>query len=144
VTGTGAQGRAISRAFNNSGKWHVRVLTRDPTGPVAKALGREGMELVQVNFEDKESLRKAFRGAYAVSQYRATVAVLSLEALQVFSVTIPPWHKMYSITMGEYEQGVLQADIAKEANVQLFLFSTLPYVGPNFMGLGGVELYDGR
>lgn len=45
--------------------------------------------------------------------------------------------------MGEYDQGVLQADAAKEANVQLFLFSTLPYVGPDFMGLGGVELYDG-
>ncbi|KAG6884974.1 hypothetical protein C0993_006857 [Termitomyces sp. T159_Od127] len=44
--------------------------------------------------------------------------------------------------MGEYDQGVLQADAAKESNVQLFLFSTLPYVGPEYMGLGGVELYD--
>lgn len=44
--------------------------------------------------------------------------------------------------MSEYEQGVLQADAAKESGVQLILWSTLPYVGPNFMGLGGVELYD--
>lgn len=82
------------------------------------------MEIVKANFEDKDSLLKAFKG-------------------EVFSVTIPTWHKKYNTTMEEYAQGVLQADTAKQANVQLFLFSTLPYVGPNFMGLGGVELYDG-
>lgn len=127
MTGTGAQGRSICRAFNNSGKWRVRVLTRDPAGPVATVFRREGMEIVKANFEDKDSLLKAFKGAYAV-----------------FSVTIPTWHKKYNTTMEEYAQGVLQADTAKQANVQLFLFSTLPYVGPNFMGLGGVELYDAK
>jgi len=127
VTGTGAQGRAISRGFNDSGKWHVRVLTRNPAGPVARVLHDEGMEIVKANFEDKETLLNAFKGAYAV-----------------FSVTIPNWHPKYSNSLGEYEQGVLQADAAKEANVQLFLFSTLPYVGPDFMGLGGVELYDSK
>lgn len=68
MTGTGAQGRAISRAFNNSGKWHVRVLTRDPAGPVANVLCNEGIETVKANFEDKDSLLKAFKGAYAVGQ----------------------------------------------------------------------------
>ncbi|KAG5651149.1 hypothetical protein H0H81_009721 [Sphagnurus paluster] len=126
VTGTGAQGRAISRAFHRSGKWHVRVLTRNPTGQVAQALEMEGMELVQGNFEDKGALLRVFEGAFAV-----------------YSVTIPPWHQQYDLSMGEYEQGVLQADAAKASNVQIFLFSTLPYVGPHFMGLGGVELYDG-
>ncbi|GLB34147.1 putative NAD(P)H-binding protein [Lyophyllum shimeji] len=127
VTGTGAQGRSVSQAFNNTGKWHVRVLTRNLTGEVAQAFEREGMEIVQGNFEDRASLRKAFEGAYAV-----------------YSVTIPPWHQSYTNTLGEYEQGVLQADVAKESNVQLFLFSTLPYVGPEYMGLGGVELYDAK
>ncbi|TFK35971.1 hypothetical protein BDQ12DRAFT_687455 [Crucibulum laeve] len=127
VTGTGAQGRSISRAFNNSGEWHVRVLTRNPSSEIAQTFAKEGMEIVQADFEDKESLGKAFEGAWAV-----------------FSVTIPPWHQKYTNKLGEYEQGVLQADVAKEANVQLFLFSTLPYVGPDYMGLGGVELYDGK
>lgn len=142
MTGTGAQGRAISRAFNNSGKWRVRVLTRDPSGPVAQALYKEGMEIIKSTFEDRDSLLRAFDGAYAVCLSTSTVGVV-LRASQVFSVTIPNWHKMYNHSMGEYDQGVLQADAAKEANVQLFLFSTLPYVGPDFMDLGGVELYDG-
>ncbi|KNZ76023.1 NmrA-like family domain-containing protein 1 [Termitomyces sp. J132] len=85
------------------------------------------MDIVQANFEDKTSLLRAFKGVYAV-----------------FSVTIPPWHKLYMHTMSEYDQGVLQADAAKESGVQLFLFSTLPYVGPGYMGLGGVELYDAK
>ncbi|RDB19842.1 NmrA-like family domain-containing protein 1 [Hypsizygus marmoreus] len=127
VTGTGAQGRAVSRAFHDSSKWHVRVLTRNPSGPVAQEFEKQGMEIVQGNFEDRDSLLKAFQGAYAV-----------------YSVTIPPWHQSYTNTLGEYEQGVLQADVAKESNVKLFLFSTLPYVGPEYMGLGGVELYDAK
>ncbi|KAF5388048.1 hypothetical protein D9615_000700 [Tricholomella constricta] len=127
VTGTGAQGRAVSRAFHNTGKWHVRVLTRNPAGETAQAFAKEGMEIVKGNFEDKASLLRAFEGAYAA-----------------FSVTIPPWHQDYDHSLGEYEQGVLQADAAKESNVQLFLFSTLPYVGEEYMGLGGIELYDAK
>ncbi|KAG6910788.1 hypothetical protein DXG01_007676 [Tephrocybe rancida] len=127
VTGTGAQGRAVSRAFHKSGIWEVRVLTRNPTGEVAMALKSEGMTIVQADFEGKAALLQAFEGAYAV-----------------YSVTIPPWHQSYTNKLGEYEQGVLQADAAKEANVQLILFSTLPYVGPDYMGLGGVELYDAK
>ncbi|KAF8076746.1 hypothetical protein FPV67DRAFT_430595 [Lyophyllum atratum] len=127
VTGTGAQGRSVSRAFNRTDKWHVRVLTRNPTSEIAQAFKEEGMEIVDGSFEDRASLLKAFEGAYTV-----------------YSVTIPPWHQSYTNTLGEEEQGVLQADVAKESNVQLFLFSTLPYVGPEYMGLGGVELYDAK
>lgn len=127
VTGTGAQGRAVSRAFNSTGEWHVRVLTRNPDGNVAQAFEKEGMEIVKANFEDKSSLLNAFAGAYAV-----------------YSNTVPPWHQSYTNKLGEYEQGILQADAAKESNVQLLLFATLPYVGPEFMGLGGVELYDAK
>ncbi|KAG6841863.1 hypothetical protein C0991_006271, partial [Blastosporella zonata] len=127
VTGTGAQGRAVSRAFHNTGLWHVRVLTRDPTGEVATTFKNEGMEIIQADFEDKTSLLQAFKGAYAV-----------------FSVTIPAWHQKYTNKLGEYEQGTMQADAAKESNVQFILFSTLPYVGPDYMGLGGVELYDAK
>ncbi|TFK32574.1 hypothetical protein BDQ12DRAFT_692367 [Crucibulum laeve] len=127
VTGTGAQGRSVSRAFHNSGIWRVRVLTRNPDGDVAQEMKKEGMEIVQANFEDRVSLVNAFTGSWAV-----------------YSVTIPPWHQSYTNKMEEYDQGVLQANAAKEANIQLLLFSTLPYVGADFMGLGGVELYDAK
>ncbi|KAF8643353.1 hypothetical protein AX16_009082 [Volvariella volvacea WC 439] len=127
ITGTGAQGRAVSRHFNASGRWHVRILTRNPQGPIAQSLQQEGVEVLQGNFENKDDLKRAFKGAWAV-----------------YSVTIPPWHPSYSNKLDEYTQGVLQANAAKEENVKFFIFSTLPYVGPEFMGLGGVELYDSK
>lgn len=68
MTGTGAQGRSVARAFNQSGQWSVRVLTRNKKGPVAQTMAGEGIEVVEANFEDKEALLSAFRGAYAVHE----------------------------------------------------------------------------
>ncbi|PCH42154.1 NAD(P)-binding protein [Wolfiporia cocos MD-104 SS10] len=127
VTATGAQGRSVCEAFRASGCWRVRALTRDASGPVARRYADEGIEVVQANFENKEDLIRAFRGA-----------------LLAFGCTIPPWHQAYSNTLSEYDQGVLQVDAAKVAGVALFFWSTLPYVGPEFGGLGGVELYDSK
>lgn len=66
MTATGAQGRSVCAAFHNSGKWHVRALTRDPSGPVAQEYVRQGIEVVRTNFEIKEDLTRAFTGAWAV------------------------------------------------------------------------------
>ncbi|KIP12149.1 hypothetical protein PHLGIDRAFT_21217 [Phlebiopsis gigantea 11061_1 CR5-6] len=127
VTGTGVQGRSVAYAFHKSGKWTVRVLTRDPNGPIAARMAQAGMEVVKADLEKKDDLLQAFAGAYAI-----------------YSVTIPPWHTGYGNTMSEYDQGILQADVAKAAGVQLILWSTLPYVGPEFLNMGGCELYDSK
>jgi uncharacterized protein YbjT (DUF2867 family) len=67
VTGaTGAQGSGLVRAILNdpSGDFAVRAITRDPNSEKAVALAKMGAEVVQANLDDKESLVKAFQGAY--------------------------------------------------------------------------------
>jgi uncharacterized protein YbjT (DUF2867 family) len=67
VTGaTGAQGGGLVRAIlNDSGsEFAVRAITRDPNSEKAVALAKSGVEVVQADLDDKESLINAFRGAY--------------------------------------------------------------------------------
>jgi uncharacterized protein YbjT (DUF2867 family) len=63
---TGAQGGGMARAIladPNTG-FAVRALTRDANSEKAKALAREGAEVVATDVDDPESLKKAFAGAY--------------------------------------------------------------------------------
>lgn len=63
---TGAQGGGLARAIlaDPHGGFAVRALTRDLNSEKAKALARQGAELVATNLDDPESLKKAFDGAY--------------------------------------------------------------------------------
>ncbi|HVB29795.1 MAG TPA: NmrA/HSCARG family protein [Terriglobia bacterium] len=63
---TGAQGGGLARAIlsDPSGGFAVRALTRDVNSEKAKALARQGAELVSADVDDPESLKKAFAGAY--------------------------------------------------------------------------------
>jgi uncharacterized protein YbjT (DUF2867 family) len=66
IGATGAQGGGLVRAILNdrSGQFAVRALTRDVNTDKAKELAKLGAEVVAVNVDDPESLKKAFRGAY--------------------------------------------------------------------------------
>jgi uncharacterized protein YbjT (DUF2867 family) len=67
VTGaTGAQGGGLVRAIldDPGSGFAVRAITRDPNSEKATALAKMGAEVVQADLDDKESLVKAFRGAY--------------------------------------------------------------------------------
>lgn len=63
---TGAQGGGLARAIlaDPHGGFAVRALTRDVNSEKAKALARQGAEIVATNVDDPESLKKAFAGAY--------------------------------------------------------------------------------
>jgi uncharacterized protein YbjT (DUF2867 family) len=64
VTGaTGQQGGAVARKLLAKGR-KVRVLTRTPEK--AKELASQGAEVIPGDFEDRESLREAIRGAEGV------------------------------------------------------------------------------
>ena len=67
VGATGAQGGGLCRAILNDkgGGFKVRALTRNTGSDKAKELERLGAEVVAVDIDDVESLKKAFRGAYA-------------------------------------------------------------------------------
>jgi len=65
---TGAQGGGLVRSIlsDKSGGFTARALTRDVNTDKAKALAELGAEVVAVDIDNEESLRKAFDGAYGV------------------------------------------------------------------------------
>ncbi|KAF5639621.1 nitrogen metabolic regulation nmr [Fusarium sp. NRRL 52700] len=63
---TGAQGGSVAQTFLQLPSWHVRGITRNPGGDSAKRLKSEGVEIVQGDLDDKESLIRAFQGAHAI------------------------------------------------------------------------------
>ena len=65
---TGAQGGGLVRSIlaDKSGDFTARALTRDVNSDKAKALADIGAEVVAVDIDNYESLKKAFEGAYGV------------------------------------------------------------------------------
>jgi uncharacterized protein YbjT (DUF2867 family) len=66
VGATGAQGGGVCRAVlkDVGGGYRVRALTRNAGSDKAEALEKLGAEIVEVDIDDVESLKRAFRGAY--------------------------------------------------------------------------------
>jgi len=63
---TGAQGGGLVRAImeDSEGGFTARALTRNPDSEKARELAALGAEVVAVDVDDPESLKKAFDGAY--------------------------------------------------------------------------------
>lgn len=103
VTGaTGRQGGAVARYLLKSG-WQVRALVRDPNKPAARDLALQGVEIAQGDLDEPEGVRKAMEGCYGV------FSVQSLE----------------TGVEGEIRQGRMMGDLAKEADVQHFVYSSV-------------------
>jgi uncharacterized protein YbjT (DUF2867 family) len=69
VTGaTGQQGGAVIRALlkHHSDQFSIRGLTRNPDSDKAKELKKLGVDVVKGDFNDLNSLKEAFNGAYGV------------------------------------------------------------------------------
>jgi putative NADH-flavin reductase len=60
IGATGAQGSSIVAHALQSGAYKVRAITRNTTGPKAKALEAQGVEVVSADVNDEASLVKAF------------------------------------------------------------------------------------
>lgn len=60
IGATGKQGGSVVDTFLKDGNLQVRALTRNTDSPKAQALAKQGAEVVQANFDDLDSLRKAF------------------------------------------------------------------------------------
>lgn len=63
---TGNQGGSVAKRFIQDPQYHVRGLTRDVTSAKAKELAVLGVEVVEANLDDVNSLRKAFAGANVI------------------------------------------------------------------------------
>jgi uncharacterized protein YbjT (DUF2867 family) len=107
VTGaTGTQGGSVARHLLRTGNFAVRALTRNPDSDKARALQAAGVELVKGDLEDIGSVRAALKGVSIV-----------------FGVT-----NFWEHFAKEYQQGKNLVDAVAGANVEHFVFSTLPHV----------------
>jgi len=106
VGATGAQGGGLVRAILNdpTGGFAARAITRDITSDKAKELAKLGAEVVAADVKDVESLKRAFKGAYAVYCVTFFWADFSPE--------------------NEKTQATNMARAAKEAGVQHAIWST--------------------
>lgn len=109
---TGQQGGSVAKYVINdpelSNIYKVRGITRDSSKPSAQALQQKGVELVNADMTDKESLKRALKGADTV--FAMTSATYEL------------------ISKQERTQGKRLVDSAVEENVKYFIWSTLPHV----------------
>ena len=64
IGGSGRQGGGVVDALLASGKFTVRVVSRDPVGAAAKALNKRGVEVIKGDLLDAPSLRLPSAGAY--------------------------------------------------------------------------------
>src|SRR5579859_5616064 len=107
---TGTQGGAVVRHLSKNSDFHIRALTRNPTGDAAKKLASlPNVTVVKADLSDAETLNSAFDGAeavYAMTNYYDP------------KVQEHPWE--------EACQGKLMADVAKKTGVRLFIWSTVP------------------
>ena len=65
IGATGQQGGAVAGHLLKDG-WEVRALVRDPNKDEARALLKQGAELVQGDLYDRASLDRAIDGMYGV------------------------------------------------------------------------------
>ena len=61
ITGaSGSQGGGVANVLLKTPGWKVRAITRNTSSDKAKDLASRGAEVVQANFDDEDSLAKAF------------------------------------------------------------------------------------
>ncbi len=105
ITGaTGKQGGATLRCLAKRGGFKLRALTRKPDGDAAKALAALGAEIVAGDLDDAASLDRALTGAWGVYSVQNT------------------WEAGVE---KEEEQGKRFAKLAREKNVQRFVYASV-------------------
>jgi len=105
---TGKQGGSVIHALHKEGKFHIRAITRDSSKDSALKMKEQGIEIIEADALHPDTLVHAFNGAYAV-----------------FAVT-DYWDP--SAMNKEFELGKNIVDAAKKANIQHFIWSSLPNV----------------
>jgi uncharacterized protein YbjT (DUF2867 family) len=100
---TGRQGGAVARELLGAGH-KVRALTRHPEGAPARALAEAGAEVVQGDFDDAGSLRRALEGAWG---------------------TFAMQNSWEAGVVKEEEQGRRYAEVARQAGVQHYVYTSV-------------------
>lgn len=125
VTGaTGKQGGAVAKHLLRR-NFQVRALVRNPASSAAKLLADQNVEIVQGDFDDRESLERSIAGAYGVF------------SVQTFT------EDDFDL---EVRQGNAIASVAKTAGVEHFVYSSVGSADrktgvPHFDSKAKVEAY---
>lgn len=72
IGATGSQGGSVARAMLARGEYRLRAMTRSPRGDEARALAKQGVEIVRGDLGDPASVRAALDGAtlaFGVTNY---------------------------------------------------------------------------
>jgi len=120
---TGHQGGAVVKHLLRSSNWNVVGLTRNPAGPSAQALKRQGVTVSQADLQESSSLITAFEGSHSV-----------------FGVT-QPWAPDYRKCNpeAEIEQGRNIVDACLHAGVKHLVMSTATHFGEERTGIPHVD-----
>lgn len=135
---TGGQGGAIVDAFLRLPNWRVRGLTRNASSQKAQALSIKGVEVVEANADDHESLQRAFQGANAI---------FAFTNYYDYFFELGPEKSMAR----ELEQGCNLARAAEAVpSLERYVWSTLPNTNaitqgnaivPHFQGKANVDVF---
>lgn len=69
---TGNQGGSVAQSFLKDPSYRVRGITRNPASPAAQKLAAQGIQILQADLDDVESLVAAFEGAnliFSITNY---------------------------------------------------------------------------
>jgi uncharacterized protein YbjT (DUF2867 family) len=110
VGATGNQGGSVVKSLLSQGKFAVRALTRNAAADKAKALQKQGCEVVQCDMENQQDIERAFTGAYGV------FGVTNLDTAH---------GEAGNPTKAEFKQGERIVKAAVNAKVTHFIFSSL-------------------
>jgi len=114
VGATGMQGGSVVRSLLSATEFSVRGITRNRESDAAKALLAQGVDVVEADINDVESLQAAFAGSYAIY------------AVTNFFEALPKVGAVKSIEI-EVQQGInLAKAAAATTSLQHYVWSTLP------------------
>ncbi|CAF1016611.1 unnamed protein product [Rotaria sordida] len=128
IGGTGAMGRPIIAALSQTNSYKLRVLTRDTQSEQAKTISKTypNVELIEGNYADDQCIRKLFTSIYGVF---CNTDIWSCGGYQ-----------------NEIDLGKMIFNIAKEMNVQHFIYSSLDHTQKLLANHGGYRChhYDAK
>ncbi|KAM0804925.1 hypothetical protein BDR22DRAFT_473893 [Usnea florida] len=126
---TGQQGGSVSNYVVSdpelSKRYKVRGVTRDPSKAAAQNLQQKGVEIVKGDLDDKESIRRALKGAHTVFAMTRTVYDDQAKSREI-------------------SQGKGVADAAVTADAQYFIYSSESHAGNISGGKYPVDAYDAK
>jgi hypothetical protein len=132
VGATGIQGGSVVKSLLGSPTYSIRAITRNAKSDAAKALASQGIEVVEADVNNVDSLKAAFAGSqaiYAMTNFFEAVLTLGIE------------RSMDT----ETRQGINLAEAAAATpSLEHYVWSTLPNTRLNTNGALAVPYYESK